>query len=115
VYPGEMGRNTEDRCKEHTRHICLGQPQKSAVAEHRVEMRHSIHFSSTAILDKAPVCIDNLIKEAVEVRPNPINFNWYRGFNLSWSWYPVSNMIKQHREQPIWIHNQDRQSYDFAH
>jgi hypothetical protein len=80
MYPGEMSRNTEARCEEHTRHICLSQPEKSAVAEHRVETRHSIDFSSTAILDKALVYIDNLIKEAIEIRLHPRNFNKDRGF-----------------------------------
>jgi hypothetical protein len=91
-----MGRNTEARCKEHTRHIHLGQPEKSVVAEHRVETRHSIDFSSTVMLDKAPVCIDNLIKEAVEIRLHPRNFNMDRGLNLSRSLYPVTNMITQY-------------------
>jgi hypothetical protein len=78
------------------RHICLGQPEKSAVAEHRVEMRHSIDFSSTAILEEALVYIDNLIKEAVEIRLHPRNFNRDGDFSLSQPWCPVTNMIKQY-------------------
>jgi hypothetical protein len=36
----------------------LGQPDKSAVAEHRFEMGHNIEFSNTIALNNAPGCMD---------------------------------------------------------
>jgi hypothetical protein len=33
--------------------ICLAQPEKSAVTEHKSEMGHNIDFGNTTILDKA--------------------------------------------------------------
>jgi hypothetical protein len=71
------------KCKEHVRHICVGHPQKSVVAEHRFETGHSIDFSSTSILDKAPGYMDCLIKEAIKIRLHPRNFNGNGGLNLS--------------------------------
>jgi hypothetical protein len=67
------------------RHITLVQP-------HRFEMKHTINFSSTAILHKAPGYTDLLIKEAIETRLHPRNFN----FNLNWFWYLVTNMTKKY-------------------
>jgi hypothetical protein len=32
--------------------MCLGQPEKSAVAEQKFEMGHNIKFSNTIMLDK---------------------------------------------------------------
>jgi hypothetical protein len=45
--------------------------------------------------------MDHFIKEATEIRLHPRNFNRDRGFNLNWSWYLVTNMIKQYRDKPI--------------
>jgi hypothetical protein len=33
VYVGQIDRTIKARCREHMRHICLGQPEKSAVAD----------------------------------------------------------------------------------
>jgi hypothetical protein len=38
VYVSQTGRSIEARCKEHMRHICLNQPEKSAVAEHSINI-----------------------------------------------------------------------------
>jgi hypothetical protein len=78
-------------------------------------MEHNIYFSNTAILDKAPGYVDRLIKEAIEIRLHPRSFNMDGGLNLSWSWYPVINMIKQHRDKPIWRQDQDKQTHEYAH
>jgi hypothetical protein len=42
VYVGQTRRSIEIRCKEHMRHFCLGQPERSAVAEHIIHAGHSI-------------------------------------------------------------------------
>jgi predicted GIY-YIG superfamily endonuclease len=35
VYVGQTGKTIETRCKKHMRYICLDQPEKSVVVEHR--------------------------------------------------------------------------------
>jgi hypothetical protein len=80
-YLGQMGRTTETRCKEHVWHICLGQPEKLSVAEHKFETGHNIKFGNTIILDKAPRYVDHLIKQVTEIRLHPRNFARDRGFS----------------------------------
>jgi len=46
--------NMETRMKEHHRHIWLGHPDKSAVAEHRFNRNHLIKFHDTRILSTVP-------------------------------------------------------------
>jgi hypothetical protein len=100
VYVGQTGRSVEARCKEHMRHIHLEQPEKSAVAEHSVNTRHRIDFNSTSVLDKAAGYMDRLVKEAIEIRLNTINFNRDGGFTLSRAWYPVINMLHNEKAGP---------------
>jgi hypothetical protein len=98
VYVGQTGRSMEARCKEH--HIRLEQPEKSAVAEHSINTRHHIDFSSTSVLDKAAGYMDCLVKEAIEIWLNTRNFNREGGFTLSWAWYPVINMLCNEKAGP---------------
>jgi hypothetical protein len=79
---------------EHMRYICLGQPEKFAVVEHIFETGHNIDFSSTSIQDKVTGYMDSMIKEAVEIRLHPRNFNRDGGFTVSQSWYPMTDMLK---------------------
>jgi hypothetical protein len=88
-YIGQIGRIMEARCKEHMRHIRLGQPEESAVAEHRFDSGHNIDFSSLSILNKASGFMDRIIKEAIEIRLHPKNFNRDSGFTLSCAWNRV--------------------------
>lgn len=69
------------------RHIHIGQPEKSAVAEHKYGTDQNTEFSNTTVLDKTLGYMECLIKEATEIRHHPRNFNRDRAFNLSWSWY----------------------------
>jgi hypothetical protein len=50
--------NTETRMKEQHRHIWLGHPDKSAVAEHRFNHNHLIKFQDTRILSTVPGYMD---------------------------------------------------------
>jgi hypothetical protein len=75
VYIGQIGRTIGTRCKEHMRDIHLGQPEKSAVVEHSIEMGHRTDFNSICILGKATGYIDCLMKEATEIRLHPNIFN----------------------------------------
>jgi hypothetical protein len=70
---------------------------------------------SVSILDKATGCMDHEIKEAIEIRFHPNNFNRDGGFTLSRSWYPVTNMLRQYRNTPIWNQGQAKQALDSTH
>jgi hypothetical protein len=76
------------------RHIRLGQPEKSAVAENKFETYHNTEFGSTTILDEVSCYMDHLIKVATKIRHRPRNFNRDGVFSLSRSWYSVT--IKQY-------------------
>jgi hypothetical protein len=41
-----------------------------------------------------PEYMDHLMKETTDIRLQPRNFNMDGGFNLSWSWYQVTNNVK---------------------
>jgi hypothetical protein len=45
--------------------------------------------------------MDHVIKEAIEIRLYPKNFNSDSGFTIGQSWCPVTNMLKQYRDTPI--------------
>jgi len=65
VYIGQTGRSIATRIKEHNRHIRLGQPDKSAVAEHRFNHNRVLKFQDTWILYTVPGYRDRVIKEAM--------------------------------------------------
>jgi hypothetical protein len=100
VYVGETGRSIEAWLKEHRRHIRLNQPEKSAVAEHSITTSHRIIFDGTIKLGTATKYMDRLVKEAIEIRLHPDNFN-RDGFNLSHTWRPIINMLKLPRSAPM--------------
>jgi hypothetical protein len=75
VYVGQTGRSIETRCKEHRRHICLDQPDKSAVAKHSINTGHCLDFSYTLVLDRTSSYMDRLVKEAIGIRLNNQNFS----------------------------------------
>jgi hypothetical protein len=76
-------------------------PEKSAMAEHIFETGYNIDLS-ISILGKATGYMDCVIKEAIEIRLHPKNFNRDSGFTLSRSWYPVTNMLKQYSHTRTW-------------
>jgi hypothetical protein len=65
-----------------TQHICLHQPDKSAVAEQTINEGHCINFDTTVLAKKVGY-MDCTVKEATEVQLNPDNFNKDIGFTLS--------------------------------
>jgi hypothetical protein len=56
--------------------------------------------------------MDHVIKEAIEITLYPKNFNRDGGFTLSQSWCPVTNMLKQYKDTPIWKQGQAKQAFD---
>jgi hypothetical protein len=95
VYVGQTGKTIKTWHKKHMRHIHLGKPEKSAVAEHKFEKCHN-QFSNTSVLDKAPNYMNHLIKEGTEIKLHPRLFNRDENFSLNWSWNLVINIIKQY-------------------
>ena len=62
VYIGQTGRYIGNTIKEHHSYIWLGNPDKSAVAEHRFSLNHLIEFQDTQILSTVPGYMDRLIR-----------------------------------------------------
>jgi hypothetical protein len=50
VYLGQTGRSIKTKIEEHHWHIWLGHPEKSAVAEHRMNHDHHIKLQDTQVL-----------------------------------------------------------------
>jgi hypothetical protein len=67
VYVHQTGRSIEARCKEHMRHICIKQPEKSVVVEQSINTGHHIDCSSTFMLDRAARYMDHLVNEAIGI------------------------------------------------
>jgi hypothetical protein len=57
--------------------------------------------------------MDPVMMEVIEIKLHPRNFNGGSDFTPSWSWYPVTNALKQYRDTPIWKQGQAKQALDF--
>jgi hypothetical protein len=93
VYIGQTGWSIKTRIKEHHRHIQLGHPDKSAVAEHRLNHDHLIKFQDTQILFTISGYVDQLIREMIELELHPNNMKREDGITLSGSWKPLFRLI----------------------
>jgi hypothetical protein len=56
--------------------------------------------------------MDRVIKEAIEIKLHANIINRDGGFNLSRSWYPIMNMLKQYRRAHFRIQDQAKQTLD---
>jgi hypothetical protein len=81
------------RDAKNIRDTSVGQPEKSAVVDHSFNTGHCIDFSSTIVLDRTSSYMDHLVKDAVGMRLNNLNFNRVCGLMLSSVWHPVVNML----------------------
>jgi hypothetical protein len=95
VYIGQTGHSVDTRLKEHQWHICLEHPDKSAIAEHTVDLGHCIQFHKTSILAAKTRYMDSIIREAIEIELHPKNMNREVGFCLSKSWKPLTCSLKK--------------------
>ena len=101
VYIGQTGRSIASRIKEHSRHIRLGHPEKSAVAEHRLTHDHLIKFQDTQILFTKSGYVNRLSREVIELQLHPNNMNREDGLTLSWSWKPLFHLLRESRRHPL--------------
>jgi hypothetical protein len=101
VYVGQTGQTIEARLKEHRRHIRLNQLERSAVAEHSLTTYHRIDFDSASKLGTTTRYMDCLVREAIEIRLHPDNFNRDDGFNLSYAWRPIIKILQPSNSAPM--------------
>jgi hypothetical protein len=92
VYIGQTGRSVAIRLQEHQRHI--RHPDKSAVAEHRIDKGYRIQFHNSSILATKTRYVDRIYREDTEIELHPYNINREGGFCLSKSWKPIIGSLK---------------------
>jgi hypothetical protein len=51
------------------------QPEKSAVAEHSINLGHCIKLQDTTVLYTKATCMDRMIREAFGIELHPCNMN----------------------------------------
>jgi hypothetical protein len=83
VYIGQTGCSMDTRLKEHQRYIRLEHPDKSAIAEHIVDLGHRIQFHKTSILTTKTRYMDHIVREAIQIELHPNNMNREVSFCLS--------------------------------
>jgi hypothetical protein len=74
-YIGQTGRSIQTRIKGHHRHISVEQPDKSAVAEHSINLGHRIKLHDTTVLSAKSTNTDQMIWEAIEIELCRNNMN----------------------------------------
>jgi hypothetical protein len=74
-----LGQESRFQDKYHS----LEHPEKSAVAEHSVDLGHRILFHSTSILATKTRYMDRIVREAIEKELHSNNMNREMGFCLS--------------------------------
>jgi predicted GIY-YIG superfamily endonuclease len=100
VYIGETGRKISTRVKEHERHIRLakqsntfGEKQRhlnqSACAEHGEEFKHNIQIDKVRVLCRDERKYTRKVREAIEIKKQPNNFNRDDSFQLDRAWGTV--------------------------
>ena len=89
VYIRHTGRSIETRIKEHHWHIWLGHPDTLVLAELGFSHNHVIKFQDIQIFAIVPSCMEQLIREAVELELNLSDMNRDDGLTFSRSWKPL--------------------------
>jgi hypothetical protein len=94
AYTGQTGRSIETRTKEHHRHIRLEQPEKSAVAEHSINLGRRIKLQDTSVLSTKATYMDRMIREDIKIVLHPYNMNREDGLRLSRARKPLIHTLR---------------------
>jgi hypothetical protein len=89
----QTGNSIETKIKEHPQHIRLYYLEKSAVAEHSINMDHCILFHDTNIMAKKSGCMEHIIRKSTDTEFHP-NMN-REGFSLRKLWKPLIQTLKE--------------------
>lgn len=95
VYIGETKRLISTRVKEHIRSTKNEDIEKSAVALHSHNTKHSIEFDKTRVIAKEPYYYPRIIRESIEIFKNKNNFNKEDSYRISGTWRPVLQKLKK--------------------
>lgn len=95
-YIGQTKRSVSERVKEHIAAVKNRHLHKSAIAEHLLSsgVNHWIQLHDPKVLAVERHYYPRIIREAIEIKKNPNNFNREDGFKLSSAWTPVIDKIK---------------------
>jgi hypothetical protein len=94
---------TEKGVREHNKCIHWYHPQKSAVAEHNINLGCFVQLQKASILAKKSRCMDHIIREVTEIELHTDNVNKECGFSLSRSWKPLICDQKEEKKALIKI------------
>jgi hypothetical protein len=95
VYIGQTGSTIDTGVKEHQRLIRLQHSDKSAVAEHSINLNHRIQLQNTTILPTKFRYMDRMIREAIEIELQQNNMNREDGLRLSRSSKTLIHALKK--------------------
>ena len=88
-YIGMSSRKISTRKREHIRSVKNGDFDKSAIAEHVRNTKHTIDFDCTKIIAKGANFYDLAIRESIEIFKHQNLINREKGYYLSPNWHPV--------------------------
>jgi len=71
--------------------------EKSAMAEHSINLDHCIQFHDISILAKKSGYMECLIREVIEIGLQPDDINREEGFSLNRSWKPLIQILKEQK------------------
>jgi hypothetical protein len=64
-------------------------------------MCYHVQFQETRILAMRSGCMECIIREAKEIKLNPVNMNREEGFSLSKSWNLLLQTLKEQKKTPF--------------
>lgn len=102
-YIGQTKRSISQRIKEHIAAIRKNEGKKSAVAEHLLDSgtNHWIELCSPQVIATERHYIPRLVREAIEIKKHPKNFNREDGFKLAQTWNPVVSLCKSEKVKSV--------------